>query len=68
MVLDRSIPCWLRSSGHFAGQPCDGGLHDIRQVDTDDGQPRLSVDSDNLLKLTLGELLSVCVDVRQAAR
>ncbi len=57
VVLDRSITCRIRDLGViFAGQLRDGGLHDIRQVDNDDGQLRLSVDSDNLLKLTSGEL------------
>jgi hypothetical protein len=57
VVLDRSITCQIRDLGViFAGQLRDGGLHDIRQVENHDGQLRLSVDSDNLLKLTSGEL------------
>jgi SCP-2 sterol transfer family len=57
VVLDRSVSCTLRDLGViFAGQLRDGGLGDIRQVPTADAQIKLSMTSDDLLKLTSGEL------------
>jgi SCP-2 sterol transfer family len=57
VVLDRSITCRLRDLDVvFAGQLRDGELHDIRQVDSSDGQVRLSLTSDDLLELTSGQL------------
>ena len=57
VVLDRSLSCTLRDLGIiFAGQLRDGELQDIRQVHEADAQIRLSVTSDDLVKLTSGEL------------
>jgi hypothetical protein len=57
MALDRSITCRLRDLDViFAGQLRDGGLHDIRQVEQADGQVRLSMTSDDLLRLTSGQV------------
>ena len=57
VVLDRSVTCRLPDLDVvFAGQLRDGGLHAIRQVDTSDGQVRLSLSSDDLVKLTSGQL------------
>ncbi len=57
VVLDRSVTCRLRDLDIvFAGQLRDGGLHDIRQVERPDGQIRLSMTSDDLVKLTSGQL------------
>ena len=57
VVLDRSLSCTLRDLGViFAGQLRDGELRDIRQVERADAQIRLAVASDDLLKLTSGEL------------
>lgn len=57
VVLDRSLSCTLRDLGiTFAGQLRDGELQDIRQVQKADAQIRLSVTSDDLVKLTSGEL------------
>lgn len=57
VVLDRSLSCTLRDLGVvFAGQLRDGELRDIRQVGTADAQIKLTMASDDLLKLTSGEL------------
>jgi putative sterol carrier protein len=57
VVLDRSLSCTLRDLGViFAGQLRDGELRDIRQVPHADAQIKLTVASDDLLKLTSGEL------------
>lgn len=57
VVLDRSLSCTLRDlKVTFAGQLRDGELRDIRQVDKADAQIRLTVSSDDLMKLTSGEL------------
>lgn len=57
VVLDRSLSCTLRDLGIiFAGQLRDGELQDIRRVQKADAQIRLSVTSDDLVKLTSGEL------------
>jgi len=56
-VLDRSLSCKLRDLDViFAGQLRDGGLHDIRRVDRADGQIRLAMHSDDLIRLTTGQL------------
>lgn len=57
VVLDRSLSCTLRDLGvTFAGQLRDGELRDIHQVDTTDAQIRLTMASDDLLKLVAGKL------------
>jgi putative sterol carrier protein len=57
VVLDRSLSCTLRDLGViFAGQLRDGALRDIRQVPNADAQIKLAMASDDLLKLTSGEL------------
>jgi putative sterol carrier protein len=57
VVLDRSLSCTLRDLGViFAGQLRDGELRDIRQVPSADAQIKLTMASDDLLKLTSGEL------------
>jgi putative sterol carrier protein len=57
VVLDRSLSCTLRDLGViFAGQLRDGELRDIRQVPNADAQIKLAMASDDLLKLTSGEL------------
>jgi putative sterol carrier protein len=57
VVLDRSLSCTLRDLGViFAGQLRDGELRDIRQVSNADAQIKLTMTSDDLLKLTSGEL------------
>jgi alkyl sulfatase BDS1-like metallo-beta-lactamase superfamily hydrolase len=56
-VLDRSVSCTLRDLDViFAGQLRDGGLHDIARVDRADAQVRLTMHSDDLIKLTTGKL------------
>lgn len=57
VVLDRSLSCTLPDLGViFAGQLRGGELRDIRQVPSADGQLKLTMTSDDLLKLTSGEL------------
>jgi putative sterol carrier protein len=57
VVLDRSLSCTLRDLGvSFAGRLHDGELRDIHQVEKADAQIRLTVSSDDLLRLTTGEL------------
>jgi alkyl sulfatase BDS1-like metallo-beta-lactamase superfamily hydrolase len=57
VVLDRSLSCTLRDlKVTFAGQLRDGELRNIRQVEKADAQIRLTVNSDDLIKLTSGEL------------
>jgi putative sterol carrier protein len=57
VVLDRSLSCTLRDLGViFAGRLLDGELRDIRQVPNSDAQIKLTMTSDDLLKLTSGEL------------
>ncbi len=56
-VLDRSVSCTIRDHGvTFAGQLRDGGLHDIRRVDRADAQVRLTLHSDDLIRLSTGKL------------
>jgi putative sterol carrier protein len=55
--FDRSLTCTLRDlKVIFAGQLRDGELLDIRQVDKSDGQVKMTMTSDDLLKLVSGEL------------
>jgi len=57
VVLDRSLSCTLRDLGViFGGQLRGGELLDIRQVPKADAQIKLSMTSDDLIKLTSGEL------------
>jgi hypothetical protein len=57
VALDRSLSCTLRDLGViFAAQLRDGELRDIRQVNKADAQIRLSVSSDDLIRLTSGQL------------
>jgi len=56
-MLDRSLSCHIRDLGvTFGAQLRDGTLHDIRQVDADNGRIRLSMTSDDLLALVDGSL------------
>jgi putative sterol carrier protein len=55
--LDRSLSCTLRDLGvTFAGQLRDGTLSGIRQVPQPDAQVRMTMTSDDLLRLVAGEL------------
>jgi hypothetical protein len=55
--LDRSLSCTLRDlKVTFAGRLRDGELLDIRQVDAPSAQVRMTMTSDDLLKLVAGEL------------
>ena len=55
--FDRSLTCTLRDlKVIFAGQLRDGELLDIRKVDRPDAQVRMTMTSDDLLKLVAGEL------------
>lgn len=57
VVLDRSLSCTLRDLGvTFAGQLRGGELRDIRQVPNAHAQIKLTMTSDDLLKLTSGDL------------
>jgi hypothetical protein len=57
VVLDRTLSCTLPDLGvTFAGQLRGGELRDIRQVPKADAQIKLTMTSDDLLKLTSGEL------------
>ncbi len=56
-VLDRSLSCKLRDLDViFGGQLRDGGLYDIRRVDSADAQIRLAMLSDDLIRLTTGKI------------
>lgn len=56
-VLDRSLTCTIRDLEIiYGGQLRNGELCDIRQVSDADAQIRLAVDSDDLLRLTDGQL------------
>lgn len=56
-AFDRSLSCSLRDLRViFAGQLRDGQLLDIRQVARADAQVRLTMSSDDLIKLVAGEL------------
>lgn len=55
--FDRSLTCSLRDlKVIFAGQLRDGELLDIRRVDKADAQVRMTMTSDDLIKLVAGEL------------
>jgi len=55
--FDRSLTCTLRDlKVIFAGQLRDGALLDIRQVDKPDAQVKMTMTSDDLLRLVAGEL------------
>ena len=55
--FDRSLTCTLRDlKVIFAGQLRGGELVDIRQVQKPDAQVKMSMTSDDLLKLVAGEL------------
>ena len=55
--FDRSLTCTLRDlKVIFAGQLRNGQLVDIRKVDKPDAQVRMTMTSDDLLKLVDGEL------------
>lgn len=56
-ALDRSLSCTLPDLGIvFGGQLRDGRLEDIRPVEQADGQVKLTMSSDDLLRLVDGEL------------
>ena len=56
-AFDRSMSCTLPDLKIiFAGQLHNGKLLDIRQVDKPDAQVRLTMTSDDLLKLVAGDL------------
>jgi hypothetical protein len=56
-MLDRSVTCQLRDLGvTFGAQLRDGTLQDIRQVESADGQIRLTMTGDDLLELVDGQL------------
>jgi hypothetical protein len=56
-VLDRSVTCHIRDLGiTFRGQLRDGALQDVNRTDTANGQIRLSMSSDDLLRLVDGSL------------
>jgi alkyl sulfatase BDS1-like metallo-beta-lactamase superfamily hydrolase len=56
-TLDRSLSCTLRDLKIiFAGRLRDGELTDIRRVENADAQVRMTMTSDDLLKLVAGEL------------
>jgi hypothetical protein len=55
--LDRSLTCTLRDlKVIFAGHLRDGELTNIRQVEKSDGQVKMTMTSDDLLKLVAGDL------------
>lgn len=55
--FDRSLSCALPDLGViFAGRLQDGTLTDIRRVDSKEAQVRLSMSSDDLIRLVAGEL------------
>ena len=55
--LDRSLSCSLPDIGVvFGARLKDGRLEDIRQVDSPDAQVKLSMSSDDLLRIVDGEL------------
>jgi hypothetical protein len=55
--LDRTLSCTLRDlKVTFVGHLHDGQLDDIRQVESAAAQVRLTLSSDDLLKLVAGDL------------
>jgi predicted lipid carrier protein YhbT len=56
-VLDRTVACTVKDLGVvFTAHLRDGGLHDIEQVVTAKAQLRATLSSDDLVRLTRGEL------------
>lgn len=56
-VLDRSVTCHIRDLGvTFRGQLRDGALQDVGRTDGANGQIRLTMTSDDLLRLVDGSL------------
>jgi hypothetical protein len=56
-ALDRSMTCTLRDLDViFGGRLHDGELLDIRKVDSADAQVKMTMTSDDLIKLVAGEL------------
>jgi len=56
-VLERTVSCHVKDLGViFTGRLRDGGLHDIEQVESAKCQLRTAVNSDDLVKLSRGEL------------
>lgn len=55
--VDRSLTCRLTDLNVvYGGQVRNGELHDIRAVERSDGQLRLTMSSDDLLRMVNGEL------------
>ncbi|MDP9092539.1 MAG: SCP2 sterol-binding domain-containing protein [Actinomycetota bacterium] len=56
-ALDRSMTCTLRDLGvTFSGQLHEGELLNLHQVEHADGQIKMTMTSDDLIKLVAGEL------------
>ena len=56
-ALDRSLTCTLKDlQVTFGGRLLDGELLDIERVEHADGQVKMSMSSDDLIKLVGGEL------------
>jgi hypothetical protein len=56
-MLDRSLSCHIRDLNvTFGARLRDGTLHDIRQINAENGQIRLSMTSDDLLEMVDGSL------------
>jgi hypothetical protein len=56
-MLDRSVSCKLTDlEVIFAGRLSEEGLSELRQVEQPDAQIRIELSSDDLIKLTAGEL------------
>lgn len=56
-AFDRTLTCTLDDLGiTFGGRLKDGELTDIRRVDGDKAQVRMTMSSDDLLKVVAGEL------------
>jgi predicted lipid carrier protein YhbT len=56
-VLQRSVSCRITDlEAIFVGQLRDGNLHDLRRSNSPRAQVRITVSSDDLVRLTRGEL------------
>src|SRR5438046_8575669 len=56
-MLDRSVTCHLRDLGvTFGARLRNGTLQDIREVDSPDGQIRLTMTSDDLVEMVDGQM------------
>lgn len=56
-VLDRTVACVVKDLDVvFLARLRDGGLHDIEQVEKGKAQLKATLSSDDLIKLTRGEL------------